>query len=424
MSASEPPRRFSPALLAALLVSLAVRLWYIAILPAYAYSYDISCWEDITEFIGSGTNPYMTTVFLSWPPLWMICLFLMDRIAELGSLQFIQVLRAFLLVVESIGIILAWMLAKRVAPSVSAERMLLFGLALNPIAILLTCQHGNFDSLVAVWVMATVLAIVAHQRSRDPVDWLMACFFLGMGVLTKTVPIALTPLLIAGARGVKGKARLLGATLLLGPSALGLGVLFALQPQSVIDRVFLYTSFPGRFGFSGLAKSFGMTDLLNLWGPISSLALLALLAWGCVKAWSWSDMRDHHAVLLAGLILLAIPTIGPGFGPQYAFWFLPLLAVSYLSGSARYRAALLAAYAVSALTYVGYYALARDLGQPLVYLSTSATVRSLGELVTREEPRVWLTLPMFVSWLVLLVVGIRELRGPVAAAGEPSDSAA
>ena len=35
-------------------------------------------------------------------------------------------------------------------------------------------------------------------------------------------------------------------------------------------------------------------------------------------------------VLLAGLMLAAIPALGPGYGPQYAYWYVPPLLASYL----------------------------------------------------------------------------------------------
>ncbi|MCH5375608.1 MAG: hypothetical protein JJ992_16680 [Planctomycetes bacterium] len=85
-----------------------------------------------------------------------------------------------------------------------------------------------------------------------------------------------------------------------------------------------------------------------------------------------------------------------------------------MSGSRRWRVTLLAAYVVTALTYIAYYAFARDLGGFLVYMWDNPLAIRLGALITEEEPRVWLTLPMFLSWLALLVAGVRELRDSTA----------
>lgn len=398
-------------LIAILLATLAARVLYIAMLPSYAYSYDISCFEDLARTLGTGNNPYATTpCYFAWPPFWMLVLYVLDRITQIGGFELVDVIRAFLIVVESTAIVLAWKLSERNLTKEAVQRMLFVGLALNPIAILLTCQHGNFDIMVAVWVMLMVLALHAYQRSRDVTDWMIACFFLGMGILTKTVPLALTPLLMPGARAATWKQRFLGGTILIGPTALGLGVMYALEPKPIIERVLLYRSFAGRFGFSGLAKALDMPGVFAVVGPLTSLVFLALLVWGCVKAWSWTDVRDRQITLLAGLILFALPAVGPGFAPQYASWFLPLLAVSYLSGSRRWKVTLIVTYVISSLTYIAYYAFARDLGGFLVYMWDSPTAVHLGRLITEEEPRVWLTFPMFVSWVILLIAGVREVR--------------
>lgn len=395
-----------------LFVALVVRIEYIAILPAYAYSFDVSLWEEVARAQAAGLNPYEATAQLHWPPVWMVCNLLIDLTAKAIGLEFIDVLRVFLIIVELTTMALAWMLARRVAPQVRGNWWLLFGIALNPIAVFITCQHANFDAMVAMWVVATLLALVAYQRSRDPFDWLLACFLLGMGVLTKTVPIALTPLLIPGAREMSHKGKFLGALLLVGPSALSVGVLFALTPKAIVDNVFLYAAVPGRFGISGITKNLGMTGMFEAWRIGATLLLLSLLAWGCIRAWSWTRVSAHQLVLLSGVILLAIPTIGPGFGPQYAFWCIPSFAVSWLTGSKSWRVTLLSVFAVTVATYILFYGFAWDLGQSIFFLWDSAIARRLGALLMKDGPRTWFSLPMFVSWVVLLFAGSRELRRP------------
>jgi hypothetical protein len=61
-------------------------------------------------------------------------------------------------------------------------------------------------------------------------------------------------------------------------------------------------------------------------------------------------------------------------------------------------------------TYVLFYGFAWDLGQSIFFLWDSPVARRLGALLMKDGPRTWLSLPMFVSWVVLLVAGIRELR--------------
>jgi hypothetical protein len=392
MPSPDQPRRPFVALLLAMmpvmLVAIAVRVEYQIILPSYAYSYDISAHEEFARVIGSGQNPYATTPFyLAWPPLWGFCIYVLARIGELASAEFVQVLRTFLIAVDMIVLLVAATLLCRSVPLGRSRNVVLFGIALNPIVILLTVQHGNFDSIVAIWVMSAML-----------------------GVFTKTVPIALAPLLLPGARALGNKARFVGASLLVGPSLVGLGAFYILDPAPIIERVLLYRSTPGRFGMSGILRGLELTDAAVVAERGATLLLLGLLAWGCVKAWSWKSPRESQLALLAGMILLAIPTIGPGFAPQYAYWFVPLLALTYPTGTRRWRIALVAVYAVTAITYVILYGFAWDLGQSIFFLWDSPHARWLGAALRHDAPRTWVTLPMFVSWLGLLAAGVMELR--------------
>lgn len=389
-----------------------VRFEFVAILPSYAYSWDISSWEEVAGILGSGENPYATTTFLNWPPLWMVCLFVLGRLAEFTGLDFILVLRLFLVTCESIVIVLTGTLIAKIAPSTNVTRLAFLGFAFNPIAIFLICQHGNFDIIAVIWIIAMLHFLVDYGRSGSDVDWLLACFFLGLAVLTKTFPLALVPLLLPGARSATWKARALGLIFVVGPTALGMSVLFALAPDAIVRNVLLYSSAPGRFGISGLANSLGLTKALALSSPVSSLVLIALLIWGSFKAWSWRNVNDKDLVIVCGLILLTIPTLGPGFGPQYAIWFIAPFVAAFALGSSRWRFWLVVSYIVSAVTYYMLYAYARDLGQFIPHLSGSPRSLELGRLFTKDVPRSWLSLPMFLSWVALLFIGVQELRTP------------
>jgi hypothetical protein len=89
-------------------------------------------------------------------------------------------------------------------------------------------------------------------------DWLAASAWLGVGVLTKTVPLILAPLLVAGRR-LGRRVHALGMLLFLGPAALGLGVLAVLTPEGVQRNVLAYRSASGFYGLSGLLHLAGLS---------------------------------------------------------------------------------------------------------------------------------------------------------------------
>lgn len=398
-------------LLPVLLIAVVVRAEFGAILPSYAYSYDISAHEEFARSIGTGANPYAGKRFyLAWPPFWGFFVFALARVAEVTGAEFVPLLRWTLVAIDLCVILVLAALVSRLAPDANVRRVVLFGIALNPIVVLLTVQHGNFDSIVVTWIMLGLLALVAWARSGESLDWLLACTFFGLGVFTKTVPLALAPLLIPGARKEDWRGRALGAGLLLGPAAVGLGSFFILDPAPIIDRVIFYRSQNGRFGVSGILRGLDLAQAANVAERALALLLLALLALGCIRAWSWVRPQPRQIVLLAALIMLAIPTLGPGFAVQYVYWFLPLMVATWPGGSGVWKRALLVAWGVATVTYVALYGFAWDLGQSIFFLWDSPISTRLGRAFRLDEVKAWVSLPMFVSWLALLVLGVREMR--------------
>ena len=123
-----------------------------------------------------------------------------------------------------------------------------------------------------------VAALGAHQRSRAIVAWLGGCLFLGLGVLAKTVPLVLAPLLAPGGRLASRGERALGAALFLGPAALGMAVILVLAPAAVWDNVITYRSTRGYFGFAGMVREFADVDVRFASVTLAAAAVLAGVA--------------------------------------------------------------------------------------------------------------------------------------------------
>ncbi len=128
----------------------------------------------------------------------------------------------------------------------------MWGLCLNPLLILLTVQQGNFDVIPTTLILWFLISLINFRRRSERVDWLIAAGWLGLGAFAKTFPLILVPLLIAEARRVDVKTRLLGALLCLGPAAISLAPLFSLGPHDVLSGVILYRGTPGPIGAAGL----------------------------------------------------------------------------------------------------------------------------------------------------------------------------
>ena len=183
-----------------LIVAWVARLAFMLIVPPGARSFDAFSWETTAKYLEMGVNPYQATPLLNWPTLWMQLIFCLSKVAAFLGVPFFRVLQIFLILVESGVIILLFKLIQEVAPTQNIRRIIIIGIALNPIAILLVCQHCNFDIIVALWLLLFMNTLLRYNRANSLGDWLSACLFLGLGILTKTVPLILFPMLAGGFR--------------------------------------------------------------------------------------------------------------------------------------------------------------------------------------------------------------------------------
>ena len=399
-------------LLLVLAVAWAARLVFILVVPTSAHSDDVNNWVAVAHQLRLGHNPYVTTTFLNWPPLWMCCIWLIDHVSRALGISFFLGLRLFLIAVESLLIVALYAFLARVAPR-DARRVVLVGISLNPIAILLVCQHDNFDVIAGLFCFVGVLALTASARARDAVAWLAGSLLLGLGVLAKTTPLVLAPLLAPGARATRSwLGRGLGAALFLGPVVLGMAVIYVLAPHAVTENVIRYRSSSGWFGFTGLVEGFGPARFSKVYYSKDVFPVLAL-AWivlGTVFMWR-RELGERRTILLAGLVLFIVPTLGPGYRPHYAYWWLPFFVASYPLFDRGWRRALIVFYVVAGLEYVAEYALFPSLGAFL-----DAWFPSNGFLARAAhhsgDPK-WQTefrIPFFLACLYVLAEGLRRLR--------------
>jgi hypothetical protein len=399
-----------------------VRAAFIAAVPTSVHSADVDRWISVAHDLRAGLNPYVTTTYLNWPPLWMGVIWLLDHASRATDISFVLALQLFLIAVESAVVVLLHSFLASVAPT-EARRVVLAGISLNPVAILLVCQHGNFDVIVGLACLAGALALAASERTDDVLLWLAGALTFGVGALAKSVPLALAPLLALGARRSRRLARWLAATLFLGPPLLGLAVVFVLAPHAVLHDVVLYRSTEGWYGLTGIADAINLERATAGYSKIVfPLLLLAWIAAG-YAALTRRRLDTRHVILLVALVLLAVPTLGPGYAPQYAYWWLPLLAATYPLFDRRWRHMLIALYVIAAVTYVVEYALFRGHGWFLeAFFPSSHFIQAANHHLDQPGWSTLLRLPLFAASIVVLGGGVLRLRasaGTIARAAVP-----
>jgi len=405
--------RFRRDMTIVVVTGLVVRAIVLAVLPAEATSYDLRAWVGVAHLLEQGQNPYNSPQhWLSWPPAWMQIVFGLDHLARTLDLPLAIVIRIFLILADALGALLAGRLIQRLA-SLSVLGPLLIGWSLNPIAILLVCQHGNFDGLVAICILLMLLALVDFLDDADPVAWLAACGWLGIGVVVKTIPVALAPLLVTGRR-LSRRALALGGALVAGPALYGLSILYALGPERLRSHVLGYRSMPGWFGITGLLVLAGRSDWIPAYRTLFALAFASGMGWLALRA--SRGLTPRAGVFAAAATLTAIPALGPGYGAQYIAWSLLLLPAIWVIGDRRTRAVLLVFGAIAVLTDLVDYGLMSSHGAFLLHASPTPALARISERLATMKWSTLERLPLFGAYLLLLAALARATRDELAPA--------
>jgi hypothetical protein len=420
---TSPATSFSSDAIVVLIIAWVARGLFMLLVTPLAQSTDAHNWETLANILNSGDNPYHATdgwPGLNWPPFWMQIVFVLSKISSLFSLPFFRVLQLFLIAVESVVMVFLLKLIREVAPDANARLLVILGIALNPAAILLNCQHCNFDVIVALWLVLFMLFLLRYHRTANDADWLAACLFLGLGILTKTVPLVLVPMLAGGFRRMTTLSKSLGSFLLLEPVALGMSVIFVLFPADVIANVLKYRSISNYFGVSGLFHIAGMDSLTPLYNHLFNLLLFTTMAATAIAFWR-RPIEERKAVLFAALLLAAIPALGPGYGPQYLYWSLPFLVATCAFFKGPWRAVLIGFGLIAACTYLFEYAILGSDGAALINIlvyvehdqpDAVSVVKVIGRFQDYAGQTI-MRLPLFAAYLVLLTTGaIVLLRRP------------
>jgi hypothetical protein len=110
--------------------------------------------------------------------------------------------------------------------------------------------------------------------------------------------------------------------------------------------------------------------------------------------------------------MLAIPLFGPGYGPQYLFWSIPLLAaVYYVTDDTAMRRLLLVAYEIAAMTYIIEYGFFSSHGAlALQEWPGAMTLVLYADNISTKGGETLVRLPLFLALLVVFAKIAREAK--------------
>ena len=143
-------------------------------------------WSKAAEKFSEGINPYSTS-YINAPPFWMQLLFLFSKIAETFQISIYPVIRSFLIAVELLVMLVTYFFLRHYFNFEHPRRMVLLGMSLNPVCIILICQHCQFDLIISLWALLMLMFLISFHRDGRAGNWLSACLFLGLNILTKKI---------------------------------------------------------------------------------------------------------------------------------------------------------------------------------------------------------------------------------------------
>lgn len=131
----------------------------------------------------------------------------------------------------------------------------------------------------------------------------------------------------------------------------------ALDPQAILHKVIQYRSLGGVFGMSGILAATVSPQPARMVRIVLLLILGATVVMSAVRVATRDSTDSRLLILLGAFLLVGIVVLGPGYGPQYIAWYLPLLVLTSTSFDAAWRRNLLVWREIAVLTYLAEYML-------------------------------------------------------------------
>lgn len=311
------PRRNAIVLGAAGLVAASGVLHAIVLLHSSGAYFDIHSFSIDAKAVLHHTNIYSLTTRYPRIPLWLYVPALAELVARATHISFATLVRippcladlAISTVLIYWGVTrFGWMWRALAAPAM---------FALNPVAILVSAGHGQYDSVVVLCMFVSTLVSEVHDRAGP--------LLLGIGIALKGFPALLLPRLLFGRNTAKWFPAL---ALVVAPSALAIAV---------------YTVF---FGWSsriaGLVLGYAGVNELGWSAKVVSSGIevrLTEIAFGTFVLFAAYRWRAADPVAVAALMVASFCALGFHLSVQYLLWLLPFLACINWRWMAPYSAA-------------------------------------------------------------------------------------
>lgn len=316
--ARRSPDALASALVVILALSIALHLQVIA--TTTGASYDIQSYSIQAAALLQHQNVYDVTTRYPYPPVWIWIVALMRLLATATHLPFDAVVKLPAMLGDLALIPLLYAYARiSVGPRIPALLpAILFGL--NPLTLVISAGHGQFDSLTLLFVLlALYLRVAAGDDTRRN---LWSAVALGVAIALKGYPVLFAPYLILT---MAPRYWLRGAVAVLAPlvGSLALYTLLFGYSAHMLPLILGYQS-TYDVGWGYLLLRFDPTLAPTTLAQLATFAKVFLIAFAAVVPTLFFRKAPAAAVTLIFAAFLATTV---GMSMQYTLWILPFLCL-------------------------------------------------------------------------------------------------
>jgi hypothetical protein len=154
----------------------------------------------------------------------------------------------------------------------------------------------------------------------------------------------------------------------------------------------------------------GLENALPIYAHLFTWATLVFTLGAAAVLWRNGWRTRSQPVVFCAMVMLALFTLGPGYGSQYWWWALPLLIICYPNVGGELRRVIVMAMVVIVVTEIFEFAVELNLGRYLYNFSPSAGLQSLSDYFAYPSRHlIWLRMPMTLAAFLVLIAGCLEL---------------
>jgi hypothetical protein len=189
-----------------------------------------------------------------------------------------------------------------------------------------------------------------------------------------------------------------------------MSILITLEHAGVMKNIVGYRSLAGWYGITGIFNLLDVYDAITLYQKISPLLFIATIGFAAWKCYNTRSLTPPQVILAMLLLLMFIPTFGPGYSPPYILWFLPLIIMLYAFATRGLKRLLVISWIIAMLTYITEYAFFRSHGAFLTTMFPTESIMDLSNTLSGSRMQVIIRLPLFLFYILLFFATVKYLR--------------